>query len=96
MTDTSPKAVADHLNISVNHEAGLIPMATQIFIRAQAKRIAELELQAKVTTERERELAGHKWAAQHTDTMNDAVAQGMVIDEQAARIKELEAEREDE
>ena len=32
-----------------------------------------------------------KWDVQHTDTMNDAVAQGMVIDEQAARIAELEA-----
>ena len=37
------------------------------------------------------ELKACKWAVQHTDTMNDAVAQGMVIDEQAARIAELEA-----
>mgnify|MGYP001061634959 CR=1 FL=1 len=45
MTDISPEAAEDHLNISTNHEAGLIPIATQIFIRAQATRIAELEAQ---------------------------------------------------
>ena len=38
------------------------------------------------------ELEACKWDVQHTDTMNDAVAQGMVIDEQAARIAELEAQ----
>ncbi len=43
MTDISKEAAEDHLNISVNHEAGLIPIATQIFIRALAARIAELE-----------------------------------------------------
>jgi len=41
--DTTPEAVGQHLDISHNHEAGLIPMSTQTMLRALSARIAELE-----------------------------------------------------
>ena len=41
--DTIPKAVIQHLDISHNHEAGLIPMSTQTMMRALSARIEELE-----------------------------------------------------
>jgi len=41
--DTTPEAVSQHLDISHNHEAGLIPMSTQTMMHAMSARIAELE-----------------------------------------------------
>ncbi len=43
MTDISPENVARHLDLSHNHEAGLIPVATQNLLRALSARLAEVE-----------------------------------------------------
>jgi len=40
--DLTPEAVAAHLDLSQNHEAGLIPVATQILLRAMSARLAEV------------------------------------------------------
>mgnify|MGYP000541698684 CR=1 FL=1 len=44
--DTTPEAVIQHLDISHNHEAGLIPMSTQTMMRALPTRIEELDERA--------------------------------------------------
>jgi len=43
LIETTPEAVSQQLDISHNHEAGLIPMSTQTMMRALSARIAELE-----------------------------------------------------
>lgn len=70
MTDTpdiSKEAVARHMNMDHNHEAGLIPISTRSMLIAMSARIAELEAEAATVREKAlREAAAwHREVAHH-------------------------------
>ena len=98
--DLTPEKIAAHLDVSHNHEAGLIPVATQIMLRDLSAKLAEVTRDrdealtksalSEVELERIREAIKMKGGTEHSPTEDAYTAACGAIRKHKARAEAAE------